>query len=144
MLIGEYIHAIDDKNRLSFPVKFRKEMGKTVVVAPGVEKNLFVFTLAGWKKIIDQLTENGSLQKDTRAFSRHLIGQAVEAGIDAQGRILLPETLKKSIGIKNSVAIVGVHSRVEIWEEEAWKQYKVGIAKEADTLADNLGAIGIL
>ena len=143
MLIGEYIHAIDDKNRLSFPVKFRKEMRKTVVVAPGLEKSLFVFTLQGWKKIIDKLGE-GSLQKDTRAFSRHLIGRAVEASIDANGRILIPETLKQSIGIKDKVAIVGVHSRVELWEEVAWQQYKQGIETHADELADNLGAIGVL
>lgn len=143
MLIGEYIHAIDDKNRLSFPVKFRKEMGKTVIVAPGLEKSLFVFTTAGWKQIVEKLSV-GTLQKDTRAFSRHLIGRAVEASIDAQGRILLPESLRASIGIKEKVAIVGVHSRVELWEETAWAAYKAGIETQADTLADNLGAIGIL
>ena len=30
MLIGEYIHTLDDKKRISLPVKFRKEMAKRI------------------------------------------------------------------------------------------------------------------
>ena len=51
MLIGEYTHTIDDKNRLSLPAKFRSEMGKKVVVTPGLDGCLFVFTLKQWEKI---------------------------------------------------------------------------------------------
>ena len=143
MLIGEYTHSIDDKNRISFPIKFRKEMGKTVVIAPGLEKSLFVFTTAEWKKKVEQLS-NGSLQADNRSFSRYLIGGASEAPIDGNGRILIPESLKEKIGLKDKVVIVGVYTRVELWEEETWRAYKKQVEAKADELANRLGEVGVL
>lgn len=143
MLIGEYIHSIDDKNRLSFPIKFRKEMGKKVVIAPGIEQSLFVFTPAQWQRTVEKLAE-GSLQQDNRSFSRYLIGGASEVAVDGNGRILIPETLKQKIGIKDRVAIVGVATRVELWEEETWKTYQKEVGSKADKLANRLGEIGVL
>ena len=143
MLIGEFIHSIDEKKRLSFPIKFRKEMGKTVVIAPGLEKSLFVFTSAEWKKFVERLAE-GSLQPDNRGFSRYLIGGAKEVSVDAVGRILIPEELKEAVGIQDKVAIVGVYTRVELWDEATWKTYKQGVAAKADELADRLSAIGVI
>lgn len=143
MLIGEYIHSIDDKNRLSFPMKFRKEMGKTVVIAPGIEQSLFVFTPLQWKKTVDRLAE-GSLQEENRSFSRYLIGGATEVDVDANGRILIPESLKAKLGIKDKVAIVGLYTRVELWEETTWKKYKKDVETKADRLANHLGSIGVL
>ncbi len=143
MLIGEYIHSIDDKNRLSFPIKFRKAMGKSVVITPGIEKSLFVFTADQWKKTVDRLAES-SLQEENRSFSRYLIGGASEVAIDANGRILIPEVLKEKLGIKDRVVIVGLHTRVELWEESTWKLYKKEVESKADKLANHLGAVGVL
>lgn len=144
MLIGEYTHAIDDKNRLSLPVRFRKEMGKSVVIAPGLEKSLFVFTAAEWKKKAAQLAEGSMLQSDTRSFSRYFLGGAIEVAVDANGRILLPDFLKDRVGIKDKVAIIGVYSRLELWEEATWQKYKRQVETNADSLAERLGAIGVL
>ena len=143
MVIGEFIHSIDEKNRLSFPIKFRKEMGKTVVITPGIEKSLFVFAPAQFKKTVDKLAE-GSLQEENRSFSRYLIGGASEVDVDANGRILIPEGLKAKLGIKDKVAIVGVYTRVELWDESTWKTYKKDVETKADKLANHLGSIGIL
>lgn len=144
MLIGEFIHTVDEKNRMSFPVKFRKEMGKTVVITPGIEQSLFVFTLAEWKKKAEALASGSMLQADNRSFSRYLIGGAHEVAVDANGRILIPESLKEKIGIKKEVAVVGVYNRVELWEVATWKSYKKEVEKNADSLANRLGDIGVL
>lgn len=144
MLIGEYTHSIDEKNRLSFPVKFRKTMGKTVVVTPGLDKCLFVFTVKEWNKIAEKLANSSMLQADTRSFNRYLLGGAVEVSVDAQGRILVPDFLKDRAGLSGKVTIVGVHSRVELWEETIWKAYQKEVEAHADTLAERLGTIGVL
>lgn len=144
MLIGEYIHAIDEKNRLSLPSKFRKEMGKKVIVSPGLDGCLFVFTAQSWKGIASQLSERGMLQSDNRGFNRRMLGLAVEADVDAIGRILVPEHLRSLAGIKTKVAVIGVENRLEIWDESEWKKYKDGVESQADALAEKLGQVGVL
>lgn len=143
MLIGEYIHTIDEKNRLSFPMKFRKEMGKSVVIAPGIEESLFVFTPDQWKKTVDRLAET-PLSEENRSFSRYLMGGASEVEVDANGRILIPEALKAKLGIEDKVAIVGLYTRVELWKETTWKKYKKDVETKADKLANHLGSVGVL
>ncbi len=144
MLIGEYTHNIDEKSRLSRPIKFGKEMGKTVIIAPGLEKSLFVFTAAEWKKKAEQLAEGSMLQADTRSFSRYFLGGATEVSVDANGRILLPDFLKERVGIKDKVSIVGVYSRLELWDDATWQKYKKQVETDADALAERLGSIGVL
>lgn len=94
MLIGEYIHTLDEKNRMSLPVKFRKEMGKSVVVAPGLDNCLSLFTVKEWQKISKKLSDSSMLASDNRSFSRFMFGQAVILDVDNNGRILIPENLK--------------------------------------------------
>jgi MraZ protein len=144
MLIGEYKHTLDEKNRMSLPVKFRKEMGKCVVVAPGLDGCLSLFTVKEWEKISLKLSESSMLQADNRSFSRFMFGQAVIADVDASGRILIPENLKVRSKLAREVIVIGVQNRAEIWNEKAWNDYKKVVEKEADALADKLGQVGVL
>ena len=144
MLIGEYIHTLDEKNRISLPVKFRKEMGKSLVVAPGLDNCLSLFTLKEWNKISDKLSDSSMLTSDNRSFSRFMFGQAVVVDVDGNGRILIPENLKNRSGLSSKVVVIGVQNRAEIWNEKAWNDYKKVVEKQADALADKLGQIGVL
>jgi MraZ protein len=144
MLIGEYIHKFDEKKRLSFPIKFRKEMGKTVVVTPGLDRCLFVFTTKEWAHIAGKLAESSMLQADTRSFNRYLLGGATEVGVDQNGRILIPDFLRDRAGLSDRIAVVGVHTRVELWDESTWHTYKRAVESKADELAEKLGSIGVL
>jgi MraZ protein len=144
MLIGEYTHVIDDKNRLSLPSKFRQEMGKKIVLTPGLDNCLFAFTLKEWEKISGKLAESSMLQADTRSFNRFLFGGAVEAEVDSIGRILVPDFLRDRAGLKAKVVIIGVQNRVEIWNEKTWHDYKKVVEKQADALAEKLGMVGML
>lgn len=143
MLIGEYTHTIDNKNRLSLPAKFRKEMGKKVVITPGLDKCLWVFTLKEWEKISGKLSESSVLTADNRSFNRFLFGGAVDTEVDALGRVLVPDFLKGRADLKTKVSIVGVQNRVEIWNEEAWQDYRQVVEKQADALAEKLGGMGM-
>ncbi|MSU55358.1 MAG: division/cell wall cluster transcriptional repressor MraZ [Candidatus Taylorbacteria bacterium] len=144
MLIGEYTHTIDDKNRLSLPAKFRQEMGKKIVLTRGLDKCVSVFTLKEWHKIADKLSDSSMLQADSRSFNRFMFGGAVETEVDSIGRILVPDFLKEWGGLSTKVAVIGVQSRVEIWNEKSWATHKETIEKQADTLAEKLGQIGVL
>ena len=144
MLIGEYIHSIDEKNRVSLPVKFKSELGKKVVLAPGLDNSIFMFSIAEWEKISSRLAENSMLQADNRSFNRFMFAGAVEADIDSIGRILIPDFLRDRAGLKSKVVVIGVSSRLEIWNEKTWCEYKKVVEKQADTLAEKLGQVGVL
>lgn len=144
MLIGEYTHSIDDKNRVSLPAKFRSEMGKKLVITPGLDNCLFVFTLKEWSTIESKLNTSSILQSDNRSFTRFMFGGAVEAEVDSIGRILVPDFLRDRASLKNKVVIIGVSNRVELWNEKLWGEYKKVVEKQADTLAEKLGQIGVL
>ena len=144
MLIGEYTHTIDSKNRVSLPAKFRKEMGKSLVVTPGLDHCLFIFTKKEWVKISEKLSGFSMLAADNRSFNRFMFGGATEVDVDNIGRFLLPDFLKTRANLSEKVSLVGVQNRVEIWNESAWNNYKKTVEKEADGLAEKLGGAGML
>lgn len=144
MLIGEYTHTLDPKKRLSLPSKWRKELGKKLVVTRGLDNCLFVYPLKEWEQITHKVGQLPLGQADTRGFNRFFLSGAIETEVDTQGRILVPDFLKEFAGLKNKVVLAGIHDRVEIWDEKTWSEYKRRIEKQADALAEKLGEIGVL
>lgn len=145
MLIGEYTHTIDDKNRVSLPAKFRKVLGKKLVITPGLDNCLFLFTEKEWAKLSNKLSENSSLlSADMRSFTRFMYGGAFESEVDTIGRILIPDFLRNRSDLKSKVVLIGIQNRVEIWNEASWKAYKERVEKGADDLAEKLSGLGIM
>jgi len=144
MLIGEYTHTIDDKKRISLPIKFRKELGKKIVVTHGLDNCLFVYTLKEWQKISEKISELGMGQADKRGFNRFMLAGASLVDVDSIGRILIPEHLRDFAEVKEKVVFTGVYSRVEIWNEKRWSEYKQKVIKNADMMAEKLGDIGAI
>ena len=143
MLIGEYIHTIDEKNRVSMPAKFRKELGKKIIITPGLGQCLFIFTTKEWEKVSQRLSSSDSdlsfLKADQRNFNRYMFGRAAEVEIDSIGRMLIPEFLQEGIHLRDKAAIIGVKDRLEVWNEKAWSEQKEMVSKQAEQLAERLG-----
>jgi len=143
MFIGEYQHSIDPKKRLALPSKFRKELGKNVVVTRGLDKCLFVYTSKTWKELAEKLGTLPMGESTTRSFVRLMLAGAVDSDVDSQGRILLPEYLKEYAGLGRLVTVAGLFNRLEIWDEKKWKVYKTSAEKNTDEIAEQLGKLGI-
>ncbi len=144
MLLGQFSHTLDDKNRLSLPAKFRKELGKTVIVTRGLDRCLFVYPVKEWKTFTGKLGELSMGQTDARSFTRFMLGGAAEVDLDSSGRVLIPEHLKSFAGLGSRVIVAGVANRVELWNEDAWNDYTNRVEGEADQLAQHLGEIGMV
>lgn len=144
MLIGEYKHTLDTKKRISLPSKFRKALGKKVVITHGLDNCLFIYPTNEWNKIAGKLAELGMGQSDRRGFNRFMLSGAVEISIDSVGRILIPKHLKGFAKIKTKVVFAGVYNRIEVWDEQTWDKYKTGVLKNADQVAERLGEIGAI
>lgn len=144
MLIGQYTHELDPKKRLTLPAKWRKDLGKKVIVTTGLDNALFVYTEKEWNIIAEKLSSMSFGNQDSRSFNRFMLAHAYDTDVDASGRILVPDTLKDFAKLTGKVVLVGMYSRLEIWNEENWKRYSAQTLGQADALAGKLNELGIL
>ena len=142
MLLGQHRHTLDPKKRLAIPAKFRKEMGKKVVLTHGLDNCLFVYPMKQWEKIAEKLASLPLGQADTRGFNRFMLAGAVETDVDSLGRILIPDFLKEFAGLLEEVVVTGVHTRLELWDSVRWAEYSARVGSRADALAEKLGELG--
>ncbi len=143
MFIGEYRHTIDTKKRLALPIRFRKELGKTIIITRGFENCLIVYPQKEWKIMSDKLGKLPVSQADARGFSRIMLAGAMEVALDKLGRILIPEYLKKYAGLKKNAVVCGLSNRLEIWDAKKWAIYRGKMEKDLGNLAANLKELGI-
>lgn len=143
MFIGEYNHNLDEKGRLAIPAKFRALLKKGGVVTKGLDNCLFLYTKSQWEKIAQKLSTLPISQSKARAFARHLLAGAMELEFDNQGRVTLPEYLREFSDLKKSVIIAGLYNHLEIWDKNRWNNYKKESEKNSNTIAEELGELGI-
>lgn len=122
MFMGEYNHTMDAKGRLIVPSKFRELLGDEFVVTKGLDRCLFVFTENKWNSVIESLDTLPLTKGKARQFSRFLVGGSSLCEIDKQGRILIQQNLREYAGLDKDVVLVGVGSRIEIWDKKAWEE----------------------
>ena len=138
MLIGEYIHTIDVKSRVALPAKWRQELGKTVVVTRGLEGCLTIYTLGEWETVSAMFTNSPFASADERGFARYMLSAATEVDVDTAGRVLIPEVLKNFAKLGEKVVFAGIHNRVEVWDEERWREYSARIETSAAEMAEKI------
>ncbi len=143
MLIGEYKHTIDNKRRLSIPAKFRKELGRKMIITRGLENCLFIYPEKKWEEIMKKWEDAPTTQSKFRSFFRIMIAGAMEVSLDQLGRILVPDYLAKYAGLKKEVAICGLSNKLEIWDVKKWEDYKKKAEKDIDKVSETLEGIGI-
>lgn len=143
MFIGEYNHNLDEKGRLAIPVKFREELKGGAVVTKGLDGCLFLYPISEWKIMADKLSHLPISQANTRAFARLMLAGAMDVSLDKQGRIIIPDYLRKYVSLTKKAIINGLYNRLEIWDEEAWEEYKKKTEADSGEIAEQLGEIGI-
>lgn len=143
MLMGEYHHSIDEKNRLIIPAKFRAELGEKFIITRGLEKCLFVYSVNEWDKIIKKINALPFTKKNVRAFERTFIGGATLNDFDKQGRISITSPLVHYANLKHDCVIIGVNERLEIWSKEDFEEYIKSNEENLSEIAENLFEVDI-
>ena len=141
MLIGEYEHSLDAKGRLIMPAKFRDDLGEKFIITKGLDNCLFAFSLDEWKKFEEKLSTLPISNKDARMFSRFFFSGAIDCEIDKQGRFLISSNLREFACLEKDVVIIGMNSRIEIWNVDKWKTSDESIS--ADEIAEKMEMLGI-
>ena len=121
---GEFRSKLDKQGRIVIPSKMREQLkGRNVYLTRGLEECLFLFSENVWKSQSEKLKTLPFTKGDPRAFTRLFFSGAYKTKIDKQGRLNIPSNLVIYAGIKNSVVIIGVGTRIEIWDEKKWEEY---------------------
>ena len=141
MLIGEYEHSLDVKGRLIMPAKLRQDMGEKFIVTKGLDGCLFAFSQNEWLNFEAKLKALPLSDKNARNFVRFFLAGATECEIDKQGRFLIPTNLRIAASLEKEAVIIGVGTRLEIWDKSIWKSKDEEIS--AEEIAKNLTMLGI-
>jgi len=142
VLIGQYHHSLDGKNRLFIPARLRQNVRRFVITS-GLEGCLFVYTSDNWKKITERFKALPLTKADARRFLRTFLSGASECDLDDQGRILIPKNLCNYANIRKETIVVGVLDRIEIWSKSNWQRYQKEAEKKFVEVAEKLVDLGI-
>lgn len=143
MFKGEYQHALDEKNRLTVPSKFREGLGDSFVITRGLDNCLFAYPAEEWSKLEEKLKALPFTRSDARSFARFFFSGAVDAEVDKQGRVIVPSNLKEHAKIDRDVVIIGVATRVEIWAKAEWEAFREKTEASYEEIAEKIVDIGI-
>ena len=141
MLLGEYAHTLDDKNRLTLPAKFRESFVDGGVVTRGLDGCLYLFPRQQWEDLVSgRLAELDPLLEETRLMNRYFFSGAAEAEPDKQGRINVPPALIEHGRLGREVVVAGVQDHLEIWDRAAWREHLKQVEGSAQHVAERLAA----
>ena len=125
LLTGEYNNTIDDKGRVSFPVKLRSAINQNVViVTKGLERCLWLFTVDEWESFQTKLMSNASMMK-SRSLNvvRHFIAPAQSVEFDKSGRLSIPQSLREYAKLSKDCTVLGIAKYMELWDLETYNEF---------------------
>ena len=138
MFMGEYEHQLDAKGRMIIPSKFRYDLNERFIIPRGLDKCLFGYTLEEWQQIEEKMKTLPMTKKDARKFMRMFFSGAIEVELDKQGRINIPQNLRKYANLTKECTVIGVSNRIEIWDRETWNDFYEESEDSFEDIAEDL------
>lgn len=138
MFLGTFGPRLDEKSRLMIPAKFREELMGGMVLTKGQERCLYVFQIEEFERIAKALLATPMSDKALRDYSRVFFSGASREMLDRTGRITIPYELRSYAGLAGDCAVIGVNSRLEIWNLQNWKDYLSDRESRFSTTADDI------
>lgn len=130
--VGEYPRQLDDRGRFILPAKIREKLTGTVYVTRSpIDECLNLYTEDEWEAIAAKVRALPTVtDRNAAALQRKLFGKAMSCELDKQGRIPLTSELIEYAQMKKDIVLVGVNSKLEIWDSEKWKNIDDAIDTE--------------
>jgi MraZ protein len=138
MFMGEFHHSVDDKGRMIVPAKFRENLGSSFVLTRGLDQCIFAYPRTEWTQLEQKLKALPFTKADARAFTRFFFSGACEVDLDKQGRIVLPSNLRTYADLTKECVVLGVSSRVEIWNRSIWESYYAKSEESFNEIAESI------
>lgn len=121
MFLGQFYHNIDDKGRLTVPVRYREDLVPDgAYVMQGFERSLIVLPSEKYIELSQRVDQMSMTDATARLLRRLVFSTANRVELDKAGRILLPQFLREFAGLESGSVIVGMGSYFEIWTPDSW------------------------
>jgi len=146
MFRGRHIHQMDSKGRLSIPSKFRDILSSShddSLIITNFDKCLWAYPTEEWDALERKVATFPQFKDEVKALQRMFISAACECPIDAQGRILIPASLREYAEIEKDVIIVGMTRRLEIWARKHWDDAFEDARKRLEDMGEKLADLGL-
>ncbi len=143
LLTGEYKNTLDEKGRISFPVKLRNSISdNTLIVTQALDHCLWLFTPAEWEKLSSKIMESASpFNSKNRLVLRRLIAPAQEVEFDKSGRISIPQSLREYASLSKECILLGIDKYIELWDSDTYDKYLEDSDESFAEAAEELNAI---
>ena len=138
MFLGEFEYKVDEKGRVPIPPRFERELKDGVILTPGIEKCISVYTPSEWKKVAATLTTGSVTSSKLRKLNRAIFATAFSLNVDKQRRIALPIPLREYAGIEDEVVVAGANTYLELWNKEQWEAEKALSREQAGQIIESL------
>jgi MraZ protein len=136
--LGSFQHQLDDKGRLSLPAQFRREATdqRFVLVQP-YPPALGLYPESEWLEVESRMQQ---MLRDpsARMWVLSVMSNAVEVTPDAQGRILIPATLRAAAELDGQALLVGAINKVEIWNPGRFEEAVRGASQDFQKFAADI------
>jgi MraZ protein len=123
VFLGTYAPRLDEKGRIILPAKFRDELAGGLVMTRGQDRCVYVFSQRGFEGVHSAIQQATLSDKGTRDFLRLFLSGASDEIPDKQNRVTIPSHLRSYAGLDRDVTVIGVGTRMEIWDTAAWSTY---------------------
>lgn len=123
LFLGTHQPRLDDKGRLFLPAKFRDDLAEGLVITRGQERCLYVFPVAEFTRLYEQMRQAPVTSKAARDYQRVFLSGASSETPDKQGRVTVPPPLREYAGLTRDCVVIGAGSRLELWDAQAWDAY---------------------
>ncbi len=136
LFLSAFTNKIDSKGRVSVPAQFRSSLvnpdfSGVVVYESFVNDCIEGCDIDRIRKISESIDNLDPFSQDRDALATALLGGSFQLSIDADGRVILPESLLKKLKIKSTAVFVGKGPTFEIWNPEKFDDYMAKSKKSA-------------
>ena len=131
MFQGAAALSLDVKGRLAIPVRHREALAAAadgrLVLTAHPHRCLLLYPEPAWEPIRDKVLAASSMNLQSAAIKRLLVGNAREETMDAAGRLLVAPELRQFAELEKQVWLVGQGSHFEIWSDRGWQQQQQAV-----------------
>ncbi len=122
MFLGQFQHTIDEKGRMTIPVRFRELLEGGAFITEGFDSNILVLTKENFEAMTEKVEKLSLTNPRAREFKRIFFGGASRVEFDRAGRILIPAFLRGKAQLTGEAIVVGMGESFEIWSPDIWNQ----------------------